>query len=148
MRSAYHFLYSRSFSEVSVGGTAQHCSIVCVGICYREVHRGCEEFYSNSSSSLPFCWLLCLTEEPSSDSEEHIWELLRDRTDRTRVNWVRVGLRQLPMKGHQAHHGGHVSRRLLCSEVTLGTDLHFLLFLSVLCGLHTLVLFYSWVANS
>lgn len=81
---------------------AQHSiAALPVGICYRETHQGCEEFYSNSSSSLPFCWLPCLTEEPSSDSEEHLWELLRDRTDRTRVNWVRVGFRLPPMKGHQ-----------------------------------------------
>lgn len=31
---------------------------------------------------------MCLTEEPSSDFEEHIWELLGDRADRTRMNWV------------------------------------------------------------
>lgn len=30
--------------------------------------------------------------EPSSDPEDHIWELLGDRADGTRANWIRVGL--------------------------------------------------------
>lgn len=37
---------------------------------------------------------MCLSErlfmEPSSDSEDHIWELLGDRADRTRMNWASV----------------------------------------------------------
>lgn len=33
---------------------------------------------------------------PSPDSEEHIWELLTERTDRTRMNWVRVRLLTSP----------------------------------------------------